>query len=173
MNSIINHILIPMPHMQDPYFNRSVVFMCEHNKDGAMGLIVNKPFSDPALKELFDSFYDDADEILKSVEQVYFGGPVMVERGIVLHSSHYQSEDSIKISNDFFLSSHKKTLEDLSKQNGDADFTRSCGLDIGTIGTKFYQYGGKNTFFGGFVKQHGDAEADFYSVMHFFLSLWT
>ena len=101
MNSIINHILIPMPHMQDPYFNRSVVFMCEHNKDGAMGLIVNKPFSDPALKELFDSFYDDADEILKSVERVYFGGPVMVERGIVLHSSHYQSEDSIKISNDF------------------------------------------------------------------------
>jgi len=59
MNSIINHILIPMPHMQDPYFNRSVVFMCEHNKDGAMGLIVNKPFSDPALKELFDSFYDE------------------------------------------------------------------------------------------------------------------
>ena len=44
-----------------------------------------------------------ADEILKSVEQVYFGGPVMVERGIVLHSSHYQSVDSIKISNDFFF----------------------------------------------------------------------
>ena len=59
MNSIINHILLPMPHMQDPYFNRSVVFMCEHNKDGAMGLIVNKPFSAPALKALFDSFYDD------------------------------------------------------------------------------------------------------------------
>ena len=116
--------------MQDPYFNRSVVFMCEHNKDGAMGLIVNKPFSDPALKELFDSFYDDADEILKSVEQVYFGGPVMVERGIVLHSSHYQSEDSIKISNDFFLSSHKKTLEDLSKQNGDAE----CRLLLGHAG---------------------------------------
>ena len=108
MNSIINHILIPMPHMQDPYFNRSVVFMCEHNKDGAMGLIVNKPFSDPTLKELFDSFYDDADKILKSVEQVYFGGPVMVERGIVLHSSHYQSEDSIKISNDFFCPVIKK-----------------------------------------------------------------
>ena len=130
MNSIINHILLPMPHMQDPYFNRSVVFMCEHNKDGAMGLIVNKPFSDPTLKELFDSFYDDADKILKSVEQVYFGGPVMVERGIVLHSSHYQSEDSIKISNDFFLSSHKKTLEDLSKQNGDAE----CRLLLGHAG---------------------------------------
>ncbi|MDP6338704.1 MAG: YqgE/AlgH family protein [Candidatus Marinimicrobia bacterium] len=118
MNSIINHILISMPHMQDPYFNRSVIFMCEHDKDGAMGLIVNKPFKDPTLKQLFDSFYDDTDGILNSVDQIYFGGPVMVERGIVLHSGIYQSKDSIKISDDFFISSHKKTLEDISEKKG-------------------------------------------------------
>jgi|TARA_B100000035_G_scaffold155261_1_gene132236 putative transcriptional regulator len=92
--------------------------MCEHDKDGAMGLIVNKPFKDPTLKQLFDSFYDDTDGILNSVDQIYFGGPVMVERGIVLHSGIYQSKDSIKISDDFFISSHKKTLEDISEKKG-------------------------------------------------------
>jgi len=107
-----------MPHMQDPYFNRAVVFMCEHDKEGAMGLIVNKPFSDPTLKELFDSFYDDKDKILSSVSKIYFGGPVMVDRGIVLHGDKYESEESIKISDDFFISSHKKTLEDISTKKG-------------------------------------------------------
>jgi putative transcriptional regulator len=107
-----------MPHMQDPYFNRSVLFMCEHDKDGAMGLIVNKPFKDPTLKQLFETFYDDSNEILNSVEQVYFGGPVLVERGIVLHSGEYNFKDSIKISKDFFISSHKKTLEDILAKKG-------------------------------------------------------
>ncbi len=52
MNSIINHVLISMPHMQDPFFGNSVVFMCEHDAKGAMGLIVNKPFRDPELSRL-------------------------------------------------------------------------------------------------------------------------
>ena len=63
MNSIINHILISMPHMQDPYFNRSVIYMCELNKNGAMGLIINKPFKDSILKKNFENFYDEKGEI--------------------------------------------------------------------------------------------------------------
>ena len=74
-----------MPHMQDPFFGKAVVFMCEHDKQGAMGLIVNKPFRDLELKEEFDQLYEDSDEILSAVSQVYFGGPVLVERGILLH----------------------------------------------------------------------------------------
>ena len=52
-----------MPHMQDPFFGKSVVFMCEHDKQGAMGLIVNKPFHELELKESFDQFYIESDEI--------------------------------------------------------------------------------------------------------------
>ena len=104
--------------MQDLYFNRSVIFMCELNKKGAMGLIINKLFKDPTLKKIFDNFYDKKNKILNAVDQIYFGGPVMVERGIVLHSGNYNSNDSIKISNDFFISKHKKTLEDISAKRG-------------------------------------------------------
>ena len=119
MNSIINHILISMPHMQDPFFGNAVVYMCEHDTKGAMGLIVNKPFGDPELKAAFDQLFESADEILQSVSQVYFGGPVLVERGILLHSNQFHSDDSIKISDDFFISSHKKTLDEMKSQGGE------------------------------------------------------
>ena len=132
MNSIINHILISMPHMQDTYFNRSVIYMCELNKKGAMGLIINKPFKDPTLNKIFENYYDEKGEIFNAVDQIYFGGPVMVERGIVLHSGNYKSNDSIKISNDFFISSHKKTLEDISAQRG----PELCRLLLGHAGWK-------------------------------------
>ena len=121
-----------MPHMQDLYFNRSVIYMCELNKKGAMGLIINKPFKDPTLNKIFENFYDEKGEIFNAVDQIYFGGPVMVERGIVLHSGNYKSNDSIKISNDFFISSHKKTLEDISAQRG----PELCRLLLGHAGWK-------------------------------------
>jgi len=118
MKNLKNRVLISMPHMQDPYFARSVVFMCEHNTDGAMGLIINKPFDRPELKQLFANFFKDDDHLLKVVPRVHFGGPIMVERGIVLHSSGYQNSDSIKISNDFFLTNSKTILTDIARDKG-------------------------------------------------------
>ena len=55
MNSLKNHILIPMPHLSDPCFGKSVVLLCDHTTDGAMGIVVNRPISDPELKKLFSS----------------------------------------------------------------------------------------------------------------------
>ena len=52
MNSINNRILIAMPHMDSPFFKESVIFMCEHDKNGAMGLIVNKPLDDQAMEKV-------------------------------------------------------------------------------------------------------------------------
>ena len=65
MNSIINHILISMPHMNDPYFKKSVIFMCEHDKNGAMGLIVNKPFNDEMINDFLYQISNDSNHIKK------------------------------------------------------------------------------------------------------------
>ncbi|MEE8335453.1 MAG: YqgE/AlgH family protein [Candidatus Neomarinimicrobiota bacterium] len=118
MNSLKNHILISMPHLLDPYFKQSIVFLCEHTKEGAMGLIVNKPFENPDLKDLFTAVLDDKNNILEIVPKVFFGGPVMVERGIVLHSGKYTTEGSINISHDFQMTSSKKILHDISLKKG-------------------------------------------------------
>ena len=54
MGSLKNQILISMPHMSDPYFSKSVIYICEHNKEGAMGIIINKQFKEPDLIDIFD-----------------------------------------------------------------------------------------------------------------------
>ena len=93
-------MLIAMPAMQDPRFLRSVIYMCAHSSDGAMGLIINQrapniEFVD-LLKQLNITSDDDAIQLPKSLKSmaVHVGGPVESGRGFVLHSSDYFSEDS-------------------------------------------------------------------------------
>ena len=67
-----------MPHMNDPYFKQSVIFMCEHDKNGAMGLIINKPFNDKMINDIFYQISDDFDQINDDLSNLYFGGPVYI-----------------------------------------------------------------------------------------------
>jgi putative transcriptional regulator len=79
-----NHFLIAMPGMGDETFAGAVVYMCDHTKDGALGLVINKPI-DIKLKNLFEKvdLALDRDDLAET--PVYFGGPVQTERGFVLH----------------------------------------------------------------------------------------
>ena len=113
-----NQLLISMPHMQDPYFGRAVVFICEHNKDGAMGIIINKPFEDLELQDLFENLFSKEEEFLQLIPKIFFGGPVMVERGIVLHSSAYQTDGTVKLSDEFSMTSNREILQDIAYKKG-------------------------------------------------------
>lgn len=127
MSSLQNHILIAMPHMVDPYFCKAVVYICEHTKDGAMGLVINRPFMEPDLKKLFTEIYEDNENILKIVPTVHFGGPIMIERGIVLHSTDHTVAESVKIADTIAMTSHKDILSDISKKKGPASFKLFLG----------------------------------------------
>ncbi|MDP6167256.1 MAG: YqgE/AlgH family protein [Candidatus Marinimicrobia bacterium] len=106
-----------MPHMQDPFFSSAVVFICEHNKDGAMGLIINKKFKEPNLNDLFEQLYIGDDAITSLVPDIHFGGPVMLERGIVLHGAGFNTEGTISISDEFSMTSQKTVLQELKAQD--------------------------------------------------------
>jgi len=127
MSSLENHILISMPHMQDPYFGQSIILVCEHSNNGAMGLIINKPFEKPELRVLFQKLPENQDEILKIIPKVYFGGPVLIESGIVVHSSSYTSKDSMKISDEFSITSSSKILQDIADGNGPEQYKLMLG----------------------------------------------
>jgi putative transcriptional regulator len=86
-------ILIAMPSMQDPRFQRSLVYLCAHSGDGAMGLIVNREADGLTLAELFAKLGVPAGESA-NVTPVRYGGPVEPGRGFVLHSSDYQSDEA-------------------------------------------------------------------------------
>jgi len=82
--NLTNQFLIAMPGMADDNFSRTVIYMCEHNSGGALGLVINKPI-DIKLKNLFEKVELSLDREELAELPVYFGGPVQTERGFVLH----------------------------------------------------------------------------------------
>ena len=115
MSSLKNQILISMPHMHDPFFSKSVVYICEHGNSGAMGMIINKNLDAPELSEIFDKFFkvEKSFDVIKS--NTFFGGPVFLGRGIILHHSDYSSPKSISISKSVSLTSDQAALKDLKR----------------------------------------------------------
>ena len=127
MGSLENHILISMPHLQDPYFNKSIVLICEHSNNGALGLIINKSFEKPQLKMLFNNIDNENDDILKIAPKLFLGGPVLIERGILLHSNSYNSKDSIKISDQYSITSSKKILKNINNSDSSKNYKLMLG----------------------------------------------
>jgi putative transcriptional regulator len=82
--NLTNQFLIAMPGMADDNFSRSVVYLCEHTSNGALGLVINKPI-DIKLKNLFEKVELSLDREELAELPVFFGGPVQTERGFVLH----------------------------------------------------------------------------------------
>ncbi len=117
MGSLKNHLLISMPHMTDPYFGRSVVYLCEHDQNGAMGLVINKPLGEADLKDIFSPNADD-DDLFTDIPTVYFGGPVMLERGIVLHSAEYEIDSTLPVTKNLSITSSKEIIRDIRNNKG-------------------------------------------------------
>jgi putative transcriptional regulator len=116
-------ILIAMPGMQDPRFHRSLVYLCAHSADGAMGLIVNKRAGDLELKDLFGklgipiSREPTGSGIAR--EPVHYGGPVETGRGFVLHSSDYHSDDAtMQVDDDTSMTATLDILHAMANDRG-------------------------------------------------------
>ena len=114
-------LLIAMPAMSDPRFHRAVIFMCAHDKDGAMGLVLNKPLPDLDFTELLSQLkIDPSDDAPASNAdiQILSGGPVENARGFILHSTDFTEPDTVKVGDDYGVTG---TIEAIRKiTNGDA-----------------------------------------------------
>jgi putative transcriptional regulator len=110
-------LLIATPGMSDPRFERSVVFMCLHSEDGAMGLIVNKPFEGLGFRDLLQRL-----EIPVSSNRagghVLFGGPVETSKGFVLHSGEYGKAEATLSMGNVALTATRDILCEIAKGAG-------------------------------------------------------
>lgn len=120
--NLSNHFLIAMPSMpEDPVFSGSVVYLCEHNAGGALGVIINKP-TDMSIDTLLDRIDLELEIMPNGVpldrKPVMFGGPVQIERGFVLHApvEHYSS--MMTVSDDIVLTTSKDVLEAVAHGEG-------------------------------------------------------
>lgn len=111
-------VLIAMPGMGDPRFEKTVIFLCAHSDEGAMGLIVNKPAQDVNFTELLDRL-DIAPVMGASAPPIYLGGPVEHARGFVLHSSDYSTEAAtLRVDDDYGMTATVEVLEDIAHGSG-------------------------------------------------------
>lgn len=126
-NDLSGQLLIAMPGMGDPRFEKSVVFLCAHSAEGAMGLIVNKPTPDLALDDLLDQLDIDKGEGSKGLT-VFFGGPVETGRGFVLHSRDYHgSPSTLQVDEAFSMTATRDILEDIARGLGPAQSLAALG----------------------------------------------
>ena len=111
-------VLIAMPGMGDPRFAHSVVLMCAHSPEGAMGLIVNKPVDEMTLAALFAQL-SITQEGAPATAPLFFGGPVETGRGFVLHTDDYHSGlSSLGVGAGFKMTATQDILEDIAEGRG-------------------------------------------------------
>lgn len=111
--NLTNHFLVAMPSMQDPYFKRSVIYVCEHNEEGAMGLMINAPIDitvSGMLKqvEIEPAYPHSRKQSLN--KPVFNGGPISEDRGFVLHRMNDHYESTMKMTDDIAVTTSKDIL---------------------------------------------------------------
>ncbi|WP_448211055.1 YqgE/AlgH family protein [Colwellia sp. MEBiC06753] len=126
MDSLENQLLIAMPAMGDPYFSRTVTYICEHNDDGAMGLIINLPVN-LTLNELLEQIDAHKPKMPSLEQQVLTGGPVAQERGFVLHSPQDCWSSSLALSKDVMITTSKDILMALGTEQAPPQFMVTLG----------------------------------------------
>jgi putative transcriptional regulator len=114
---LTGQLLIAMPQMQDTRFDRSVIFMCVHNEDGAMGLMVNRLSEDLTFAELLEQVGVEGGEDMGGVP-IHIGGPVDTGMGFVLHTSDYEQANTIKVNENISLTHTVEILKDIAEGHG-------------------------------------------------------
>lgn len=115
--SLTNQLLIAMPGMPDPNFSTTVTLICEHNDEGALGIVINRPL-DLKLGGLFEQLDVDDPDPAAADHPVVLGGPVGPERGFVLHNPGGQYENSLAVSSEIYLTLSRDIIDAMAKGTG-------------------------------------------------------
>lgn len=137
-DSFKNHFLISMPHLDDPHFEHTVIYLCEHTPAGAMGIVINRP-SNIDFTELADHLGIHIHSSRLAAAPIYTGGPVEAERGFILHTTDKSWDRTLHVTEDVSLSASLEALEDIAQGNGPQAFriTLGCaGWDAGQLETE-------------------------------------
>ena len=125
-SNLTKHFLIAMPALVDPNFARTVTLIAEHNDQGALGVIVNRPL-DMNLAALFDRIDLPIEDTETAGQPVYFGGPVQTDRGFVLHRPAGEWHSSLAIGDDAALTSSKDILQSVGSGGGPEEVLVTLG----------------------------------------------
>lgn len=122
-----NQFLIAMPSLDDPHFSHTVTYLCQHNEEGALGIVINRP-TGMKLGEIFQQLGIKSEQEAINNTPVFAGGPVQQERGFVIHSPCEQHWDSsISPADNITLTSSRDVLEAIAAGKGPKQFLVALG----------------------------------------------
>ena len=117
-----NHFLITTPQLDESIFDKGIIYICEHDKNGAMGIMLNKPI--PNIEKILSKFE------LKNITpkpNIYLGGPVDLNKGFVIHDNNYEINGTLEVSKDISLTSNLKIVNDILDGKGPNKFRFTLG----------------------------------------------
>ena len=116
--NLTDHFLIAMPAMEDPFFSKSLIYIAEHNDQGALGIIVNRPI-DMNLAALFENIevlFEADDSANLGKNPIFFGGPVQTDRGFVLHRPIGDWQSTLAVNSEVGLTSSRDVLQAVARE---------------------------------------------------------
>lgn len=126
---LTGQLLIAMPAMADPRFSQSVIYLCAHTPEGAMGLVVNRPVVKPTFEDLLKQLKVAPHPPARQI-RLCAGGPVENARGFVLHTNDWTGEGSLRVDDDLALTASLDVLQAIAEGGG----PRECMLALGYAG---------------------------------------
>lgn len=131
--SLSGKLLIAMPGMPDPRFAGTVTLICYHNKDGAMGLVLNRLVGTLRIDQVLDDLKSDI-QLPEELLRVHLGGPVSTQRGFILHGGELEHRDSHTVTEDISLNATTEALQRLVTQGGRIPWRFALGCASWTAG---------------------------------------
>lgn len=126
---LTDQFLIAMPSLEDPNFSRSVTYICEHNEDGALGIVINRP-TELTLADLLEQMDLSASQPAFGRRPVYLGGPVQRERGFVLHPAGHEWDSTLVINRHIAVTTSRDVIAALARGEG----PEQCLIALGYAG---------------------------------------
>lgn len=115
--SLAGQLLVASPKMRDPRFQRTVILLVRHSKEGAFGITINRPVDERSLASLLENL-GEKDAAAKGSVQIFAGGPVQPAIGFVVHTSDYRRQETIVVSPRLSVTSSREILQDISRKKG-------------------------------------------------------
>ncbi len=116
-HSLANNFLIAMPAMKDPNFEQTVTYICQHSDEGALGIVINR-IIDLTVGDVLDQMKIDRAISVKLDARVYYGGPVQMDRGFILHEEIGDWDSTLKVSDQTALTTSRDILEAMARNAG-------------------------------------------------------
>ncbi|HME26698.1 MAG TPA: YqgE/AlgH family protein [Acetobacteraceae bacterium] len=115
--SLAGQLLVATPDMGDPRFRHTVILIVQHNKNGALGIVLNRPLDELPVAKLLDALGIDSEGSQGSV-RVFAGGPVQPEVGFIVHSADYHRSDTVDIDGRVAMTTNPEVLRDIGHHKG-------------------------------------------------------